>query len=103
MGDCAQIFQSMALFLQGIIGGSQARYLNLFGVYLKGLLRFGSKKQRSQNVNRAAYAQLAQFLKVIDLFLPKNHLNAFKAAAVGKLHKTKSFASSYGSYPTAYL
>ena len=99
VGDGAQIFQRMTLFLQGIIGGGGPLHLHCGGVDLTRLLRLRGEQQGAGDTQSRAHILTAQLLKIAQILFLGHDLQIAQAAAVVELHKAQALGFAQGAHP----
>ena len=82
VGNCAEKFVGVTLFLKRIIGGGGPRDLDFRSLQLKCLLCSGSELEYSLNCDGSADILLCDLFIVAELFSLKHHLKAGKRASV---------------------
>ncbi len=99
VGDGAQVFEGVALFLQGIVGGAQAHHFDLGGLELKGLLHAGGGHQITLGPDGAAQRHLQRVGEVRRLAVLQHDLQVFEVGAVVQLDKAERLAVAHGAHP----
>ena len=101
MGDGAQIFHRVALFLQGILRRGGAFHRNIQCRQFQRLLGLRRQLHRAAHDQRRSHIQLGDFPVIVHRSILKYHLQIFKAAAVVKFDEAKGFHVADGAHPAA--
>ena len=97
----AQKLHTVALFLQGVVGGGSAFNGDLGGLELKRLLCLGGEDQFALADERCADILTGKLIVVGKLLTLKDYLQALECAAVVELDKAEVFHITDGACPAA--
>ena len=97
--DGAQILHTMALFLQGILGGRRPFHRDGGGLHLQGLLRLRREHHGAGDDEGGAHVLPGDLLIVIQRVGVHDDLEVFKAGAVVELNEAEGFHVPDGAGP----
>ena len=102
MGNRAQIFHRMALFLERVIRRGRALDLNRLRVQLTGLLGLRRQQKLTGHTKRRADILPAKLIVICELRLFRHNLQIAQTAPVVELHKAQTLGFAQSAHPAAY-
>ena len=102
MLDGPQEFHTVALFLQGIVGGGPALHGDLGGLQLQGLLGLRRQHHGAPDDQGRAHVLRSDLLIVMQLVGAHDHLQIAEAGAVVELNEAEGFHIPDGAGPAAH-